>query len=337
VPLRLTVAVAFVDELLVMVSLPETVPVAAGLNCTVRLNVCLGLSVTGKLDPETVKPVPLIAAELIVTGPVPLEVSVTDSVDELPTVTLPKLRLDELTVNCGVVAMPVPLRLTVAVALVDELLVMVSLPETAPVAAGLNCTVRLNVCLGLSVTGKLDPETVKPVPLMAAELIVTGAVPLDVSVTDCVEEVPTVTLPKLKLARLTVKVGVVAAVPVPLRLTAAVASVDELLVMVSLPETAAALAGLNCTVRLSVCLGLRVTGKLAPETVKPAPVMVAELIVTAAVPVEVKVTDLVDEVPTVTLPKLRLVVLTVKVGVFAAAAPVPLRLTTVVPSNDESE
>jgi hypothetical protein len=38
----------------------------------------------------------------------------------------------------------------------------------------------------------------------AAELIVTGAVPVDVRVNDCAAAVFTVTLPKLKLAALTV-------------------------------------------------------------------------------------------------------------------------------------
>jgi hypothetical protein len=40
--------------------------------------------------------------------------------------------------------------------------------------------------------------------VIAAELIVTGAVPVDVSVNDCVVAVFTVTLPKLRVAALTV-------------------------------------------------------------------------------------------------------------------------------------
>ena len=44
----------------------------------------------------------------------------------------------------------------------------------------------------------------KPAPVIAAELTVTGDVPVDVSVSDCVVAVFTVTLPKLKLAVLTV-------------------------------------------------------------------------------------------------------------------------------------
>ena len=40
------------------------------------------------------------------------------------------------------------------------------------------------VWLGFSVAGKLPPMMEKPVPVMAAELMVTGAVPVEVRVND---------------------------------------------------------------------------------------------------------------------------------------------------------
>ena len=46
----------------------------------------------------------------------------------------------------------------------------------------------------------MAPDIVKPVPASAAELIVTGAVPVDVNVTGCVDAVFTVTLPNVRLA-----------------------------------------------------------------------------------------------------------------------------------------
>ena len=55
----------------------------------------------------------------------------------------------------------------------------------------------------------------KPVPVIAAEFTVTGDVPVDVSVNDCVVAVFTVTLPKLRLPGLTANCGFAAAVPVP--------------------------------------------------------------------------------------------------------------------------
>jgi len=80
-------------------------------------------------------------------------------------------------------AVPIPLRLTPAVGLLAELLVMVSLLETTPTVVGLNCTVSEIACFGFSVTGKLVPERVKPAPLMAAAVTCTGAVPVEVRVT----------------------------------------------------------------------------------------------------------------------------------------------------------
>jgi hypothetical protein len=60
-------------------------------------------------------------------------------------------------------------------------------------------------------------------------------------------------------------------------------------------------------------LGFKVSGKLAPETVKPPPVTVAALTVTAAVPVEDRITDCVAAVFTFTLPKATLAVLRLSV------------------------
>jgi hypothetical protein len=57
--------------------------------------------------------------------------------------------------------------------------------------------------VGFNVTGRLPPTIAKPVPVIAAELTVTGKVPVDVNVNDCVVAVFTVTLPKLRLVALT--------------------------------------------------------------------------------------------------------------------------------------
>jgi len=77
--------------------------------------------VTGNVAPEIVKLVPLNAAELMVTGAVPVEVNVNGCVDGVFTVTLPNVILTALIVNCGLAtAVPVPLRVTIAVLLLDE-------------------------------------------------------------------------------------------------------------------------------------------------------------------------------------------------------------------------
>jgi hypothetical protein len=100
------------------------------------------------------------------------------------------------------------------------------------VVVGRNCTCNVIDCVGFSVAGRLPPTTVKPAPVIAAEFTVTGEVPVEVNVNDCVVAVFTVTLPKLKLAALTVSCGLSAAVLVPLRVTCAADPVDELLLIV---------------------------------------------------------------------------------------------------------
>jgi hypothetical protein len=76
-------------------------------------------------------------------------------------------------------------------------------PLAAPADVGLNCTCNVVVCCGFNVSGRLAPTIVKLVPVTATELTVTGAVPVDVSVSDCVDGVLSVTLPKLTLEELT--------------------------------------------------------------------------------------------------------------------------------------
>jgi len=125
----------------------------------------------------------VIAAEFTVTGAVPVDVSVNVCVVAVFTVTLPKLRLPALTVNCGLgAAMLVPLRATMAVDPVEESLEIVICPLAVPVEVGWNCTCSVSDCVGLSVAGRLPPTIVKPAPVITAEFTVTGAVPVDVSV-----------------------------------------------------------------------------------------------------------------------------------------------------------
>ena len=71
-----------------------------------------------------------------------------------------------------------------------------------------------------------------------------------------------------------------------------------------------------------------VTGKPPPTIVKPAPAIVTVFTVTGVVPDEVSVNVSVVAVFNATLPKPRLVALTVNWGF--AAVPVPLRATTTV-------
>jgi hypothetical protein len=92
-----------------------------------------------------VKPAPVITAEFTVTGDVPVDVSVNDFVAEEFTVTLPKLSEVALNDNCGVAAAPVPLRDTVVVLPLAELLLIVRLPAADPVVVGANFTCSVSV------------------------------------------------------------------------------------------------------------------------------------------------------------------------------------------------
>lgn len=76
-------------------------------------------------------------------------------------------------------------------------------------------------------------------------------------------------------------------------------------------------------------------GNVAPETAKPLPATVSELIVNAAVPDEVNVNVLVETVFTVTLPKLRELALSVTAGA-AVVVPVPISKTVAVLPVEES-
>ena len=82
--------------------------------------------------------------------------------------------------------------------------------------------------------------------------------------------------------------------------------------------------------------GFSVIGKVIPDIVKPVPVIVAALTVTAEVPVDVRVSGCVDGTLMVTFPNDKLVALMLRVGVpVAVAVPVPLRLITAVPLVEE--
>jgi hypothetical protein len=205
--------------------------------------------------------------EFTVTGVVPDEVSVNVRVAGVFNATLPKRRLVALTVNRGFAAVPVPLRATTAVLPVVELLLIVSCPVIAPAVVGLNCTCTVNDCVGFKVTGKRWATMVKPAPAIVAAFTVNAEVPVDVRVMDAVAAEFVATLPKLRLAALTVNWELDAVVPVPLRATTLVLPVDELLLIVICPVIAPVVIGSNWTCRVIDCVGFNVAGKVPPTRV----------------------------------------------------------------------
>ena len=95
-------------------------------------------------------------------------------------------------------------------------------------------------------TGKLPPTRVKPEPVIEAAFTVTGDVPEEVRVSDCVVEEFTVTLPNFSVVAPSVSCEF-AVVPVPLNDTTAVLPPVELLLTVRFPVADPVAAGLNWT------------------------------------------------------------------------------------------
>ena len=112
---------------------------------------------------------------------------------------------------------------------------------------------------------------------------------------------PTVTLPKLRLLGLELRAPGVTADP-----ESGTLIVEALERTVTLPLTVPAEVGLKATVKLADCPAPREKGRLMPLTLKPVPLAVTPETVTLDPPVFVTVSDNVLVVPTVTLPKLKL-------------------------------
>jgi hypothetical protein len=106
--------------------------------------------------------------------------------------------------------------------------------------------------------------------------------------------------------------------PVPLKAIVEVVPADELLVRVTVPLTAPAAVGSKLIASVAVAPAFSVNGKLTPESLKPLPLTVPALTVTASVPDEVSVTDWEVVDATFTVPKLTLLALSFSAGVPAA-------------------
>jgi len=90
-----------------------------------------------------------------------------------------------------------------------------------------------------------------------------------------------------------------------------------LLATVTLPFTLAALAGVKLTLRLAVCPGVRICPVDTPLAANPAPAMETFDTVTFEFPAFVNVTPKLRLLPTLTLAKFKLVVLSFKRNVAA--------------------
>jgi hypothetical protein len=76
----------------------------------------------------------------------------------------------------------------------------------APAIVGSNCTFKIAAWPGASVSGKLPPEIVKPVPVRAP-LTVTAVLPVEERISGCTTGEFTGTVPKATLAELMLSPG----------------------------------------------------------------------------------------------------------------------------------
>jgi hypothetical protein len=179
------------------VSAPDSVEVEVGLNVAVIVAEFPAVIVPGADQPESVTPDPVTETLETVTLALPefVIVKVCEAVD--PTDTLPKL-IEEVE-SFSEPETPAPFSGIVVVAS-SALLVIVTAPVEAPLADALNDTFIFSDCPAVSVTGAESPATVNALPETAIFEIVTDSVPSFVTVTACVEPLPTETFPKLRLA-----------------------------------------------------------------------------------------------------------------------------------------
>ena len=141
----------------VTLMLPLPLPVAVGVYCAEKVVLWPALSVKGNASPLMLKPAPLAEAAEIVRLDPPELVRVSVSIFELPTTTLPKLKLTGFGVICPCVT-PVPVRpmFNGEPGASDTI---ANVPFAEPAAVGAKVTVNATLWLGASVAGSVSPLT----------------------------------------------------------------------------------------------------------------------------------------------------------------------------------
>src|SRR2546427_621828 len=180
--------------LLTSETLPDTLPVVVGANCTLKVLDCPGGRVSGNVSPLMLKPAPVTGPCAMVKIALPEMVNVRICTPVLSTSTLPILSKDAATAEiCSLSlhdALPISGEL-------GALLTSETLPDTLPMVAGANCALKVLDCPAARVSGRVRPVMLKPVPETVACETLTVVLPVFVSTTLWVLVVAAVTLPKL--------------------------------------------------------------------------------------------------------------------------------------------
>ena len=210
-PLPLSAMTGEVPALLANDNDALAVPDACGRNVTVNGMDCPGDSVVGNEIPLTTNSVLVLVADDTVTDD-PLAVNVPLNAELEPSVTLPKFNAVGVSVSCPAVA-PVPASATFNCES-DALEKIASVPDTGPDAAGENATLNVRLCPAARFAGNDSPPTANAELETLVPEIVTLALPVFVSVSIRLCELPGRILPKLKLVDDAAS-RPVAAIPVP--------------------------------------------------------------------------------------------------------------------------
>ena len=164
------------------------------------------------LTPLELKPAPVALTLEMVTFVFPLFERATLSELMVPSFTFPKLTLVGFAPSSTLVATPVPPRGIVSGEM-GALLTSVTDPETPPDDDGVKAALNVALFPAAIVSGALNPETLKPVPVTVACEIVRLALPPFEIMIGCELLLPTTTFPN---AALDGAAAICACVPVPL-------------------------------------------------------------------------------------------------------------------------
>jgi len=186
-----------------------------GAKVTFNVAVCPG-AIVDPLRPllKLLAPTPVTDTPEIVTFELPAFLRVTASFSALPMTAFPKARLAADAEIVRVPVSPVPLTLSVS-SWAPELLLSVIAPLSAPIAVGLNVSVKFWVLPAGSVTGSFKPLVEKPAPLTLTLEMVALPDPGFFNCTEWEMVVPTGTFPNATLPGFAC--SAVPDTPVPLR------------------------------------------------------------------------------------------------------------------------
>jgi hypothetical protein len=272
-PVPLSAIVAALEALLLIVTVPLAAPATVGSNPTVSVAVCPGFNVNGVLIPDTENSAPLTATPLIVSAVVPDDVTVTACVVAAFSSSVPNATLVELRLSPGTAAFSC----------------MANVPLTPPAVAVsvAVCSVLTDEAVAVNPALEAPAATVTDAGTVTAALLLArftvrgpAAAPVSVTVQASVAAPVSDALPHVT--------PFTAGCPVPL--SAIVAALEALLLIVTVPLAAPATVGSNPTVSVAVCPGFNVNGVLIPDAENPAPLTATPLIVSTVVPDDVTVT-----------------------------------------------